>query len=73
MYITYTFFHLAILLIHQIFRAFPLPVTISLAIKAVSLRFGSMLWLLPGNWLTGRGNSLAVLLEVLFTLALLEL
>ena len=32
-----------------------------------------MLWLLPGNWLIGRGNSLAVLLEVLLTLALLEL
>ena len=47
--------------------------TVPLAIKALSLRFGSVLWLLPGNWLTRRGNSLAVLLEVLLTLALLEL
>ena len=45
----------------------------SLAIKAFSLRLGSILWLLPGILLTGRGDSLAILLEVLFTLAFLEL
>ena len=45
----------------------------SLAIKALSLGLGSILWLLPGSLLAGRGNSLAVLLEVLLTLAFLEL
>ena len=45
----------------------------SLAIKALSLRLGSILWLLPGSLLTGRGNPLAVLLEVLLTLAFLKL
>ena len=47
--------------------------TISLAIKTLSLGLGSILWLLPDNWLTGCGNSLVVLLEVLLTLAFLEL
>ena len=72
MYITYTF-GVAGLLVRYVFGAVPLPVTTSLAIKALSLRLGSIPWLLPSNWLTGRGNSLAVLLEVLLTLALLEL
>ena len=52
--------------------AIPLPVTTSLAIKALSLGLGSILWLLPGSLLTGRSNSLAVLLEVLITLTFLE-
>ena len=47
--------------------------TASLAIKALSLGLGSILWLLPSSLLAGRGNLLAVLLEVLFTLAFLEL
>ena len=46
--------------------------TFSLAIEALSLRLGSILFLLPGIWLAGRGNSFAVFLEVLLTLALLE-
>ena len=50
-----------------------LLVTTSLAIKALSLGLGSILWLLPGSLLTGRGKSIAVLLEVLLTLAFLEL
>src|SRR3954462_2689296 len=68
MYITYTFCFAGLVL-----GAIPLPVTTSLAIKALSLGLGSILWLLPGNLLTGRGNFLAVLLEVLFPLALLGL
>ena len=39
MYIKYTF-HFSILLIRQILGAVPLPVTVSLAIKALSLGFG---------------------------------
>ena len=57
----------------MLFRSVPLPVTTSLAIKALNLGLGSILWLLPGSLLTGRDNSLAVLLKVLFTLAFLEL
>ena len=72
MYITYTFGVVG-LLVRQVLGEVPLPVTTSLAIKALSLRLGSILSLLPGSLLTGRGNSLAVLLEVLFTLAFLEL
>ena len=59
MYIQYTFVHFAILLIHQIFRAFPLPVTISFAVEALSLRLRSRLGLLHLS-----SNLLAVLLEV---------
>ena len=42
MYIKYTLVHFDILLIHQIFRAFPLPVTISfaVAISGFSLALG---------------------------------
>src|SRR3954470_10872304 len=72
MYITYTFCF-AGLLVRYVFGAIPLPVTTSLAIKALSLGLGSILWRLPGSLLSGRGNFLAVLLEVLFTLALLDL
>ena len=36
MYIKYTLVHFAILLIHQIFKAFPLLVTISFAVEALS-------------------------------------
>ena len=72
MYITYTFRD-AGLLVRLVFGAVPLTVTTTLAIKTLSLGLGSILWLLPGSLLTGRGNSLAVLLEVLLTLAFLEL
>ena len=66
MYIKYTF-HFAILLIHQVSRAIPLPVTISFAVEALSFRLGSSFRLLHGS-----GNLLAILLEVPFlSLALL--
>ena len=67
LYIKYTLVHFAILLIHQIFRAFPLPVTISFAVEALSFRLGSSFGILHGS-----GNLLAILLEVPFlSLALL--
>ena len=59
MYITYTFAHLAILLIRQILGAVPLPVTSLLVVEALSFRLGSRLGLLPGS-----ENLLAILLEV---------
>ena len=59
MYITYTFVHLAILLIRQILGAVPLPVTSLLAVEALSLRLRSRLGLLHLS-----SNLLAVLLEV---------
>ena len=61
LYIKYTLIHFAILLIHQIFRAFPLPVTISFAVEALSFRLGSSFGLLHGS-----GNLLEILLEVPF-------
>ena len=67
LYIKYTFVHFAILLIHQVSRAVPLPVTISFAVEALSFRLGSSFGLLHGS-----GNLLAILLEVPFlSLALL--
>ena len=67
MYITYTFVHLAILLILQILGAVPLPVSSLLAVEALSFRLRSRLGFLPGS-----GNLLAILLEVPFlSLALL--
>ena len=67
MYIKYTYVHFAILLIRQSLGVVLLPVTIPLAIEALSLRFGSSLGLLHGS-----GNWLAILLEVPFlSLALL--
>ena len=59
MYIQYTFVKYAILLIHQISRAVPLPVTISFAVEALSFRLGSSFGLLHGS-----GNLLAILLDV---------
>ena len=61
MYIIYTFFHFAILLIRQVFGAVPLPVTISFAVEALSFRLGSSFGLLHGS-----DNLLAILLEVPF-------
>ena len=61
MYIKYTFVHFAILLIHQIFRAFPLPVTISFAIEALSFRLWSSFGLLRES-----DNLLVILVEVPF-------
>src|SRR3954464_487474 len=61
MYIIYTFVHFTILLIRQVFGAIPLPVTISFAVEALSFRLGSSFGLLHG-----RGNLLAILLEVSF-------
>ena len=67
MYIKYTFVHFAILLIRQVSRAVPLPVTISFAVEALSFR----LWASFGIF-HGSGNLLAILLEVPFlSLALL--
>ena len=66
-YIKYTFFHFAILLIRQVSRAVPLPVTVSFAVEALSFRLGSSFGLLHGS-----GNLLAILPEVPFpSLALL--
>ena len=59
MYIKYTLVHFAILLIHQIFRVFPFPVTIPFVIEALSLRLRSRLGLLHLS-----SNLLVVLLEV---------
>ena len=61
MYIIYTFVHFAILLIRQILGAVLLPVTSPFAVEALSLRLGSSFGLLHG-----RGNLLAILLEVPF-------
>ena len=67
MYIQYTFVYFAILLIRQLFGTFPLPVTISFAVEALSFRLGSSFGLLHGS-----GNLLTILLEVPFlSLALL--
>ena len=59
MYITYTFVHLAILLIRQILGAVPLPVTSLLAVEALSFRLRSRL-----GFLLLSSNLFAVLLEV---------
>ena len=59
MYITYTFGHLAILLISQILGAVPLRVTSPFVAEALSLRLRSRLGLLHLS-----SNLLAVLLEV---------
>ena len=67
MYIKYTFFHFAILLIRQVSRAVPLPVTISFAVEALSFRLGSSFGIIHGS-----GNLISILLEVPFlSLALL--
>ena len=60
LYIKYTLVHFAILLIHQIFRAFSLPVTISFAVEALSFRLQSSFGL------HGSDNQLAILHEVPF-------
>ena len=59
LYIKYTLVYFAILLIHQIFRVFPLPVTISFAVEALSFRLWSSFDLLHGS-----DNLLVILLEV---------
>ena len=61
LYIKYTLVHLAILLIHKIFKALPLLVTISFAVEALCFRLGFSFGLLQGS-----GNLLAILLEVPF-------
>ena len=61
MYIIYTFGHFAILLIRQVFGAVPLPVTISYAVEALSLRLRSSFGLLHGS-----EKLIAILLEVTF-------
>ena len=61
MYIKYTFVHFAILLIRQVSRVVPLPVTISFAVEALSFRLWSSFGLLHGS-----DNLLAILLEVPF-------
>src|SRR6266536_2410786 len=60
-YIKYTFFHFAILLIRQILGAVPLPVTSPFEVEALSFRLGSIFGLLLGS-----GNLLSILLEVPF-------
>ena len=59
LYIKYTLVHFAILLIHQIFSEFPLPVTTSFVVEALSFRLWSSFELLHGS-----DNLLAILLEV---------
>ena len=61
MYIKYTFVYFALLLICQVFGAVLLPVTISLAVEALSFRLGSSFGLLPRS-----DNLLVILLEVSF-------
>ena len=61
MYIKYTFVHIAILLICQVFRAVPLLVTIPFAVEAPSFRLRSSF-----GFLHGSGNLLAIVLEVPF-------
>src|SRR3954462_4217062 len=60
MYIGYTFLlDVAVLQIRQVLRAIPLPVTLSLAVKTLSIRLRPSLGLL-----CRRGNFLTSLLEV---------
>ena len=59
MYITYTFVHLAILLIRQILGAVPLLVTSPFAVEALSLRLRSRF-----GFLLLSSNLLVVLFEV---------
>ena len=59
LYIKYTFVHFAILLIRQISRAVPLPVTISFAVEALSFRLEFSF-----GFLHGSDNLLVILLEV---------
>ena len=59
MYIKYSFVHFAILLIHQILGAVPLPVTSPFAVEALSLGLRYRLGLLRLS-----SNLLAVLFEV---------
>ena len=68
MYIKYTLVHFAILLIHQIFRAFPLPVTISFAVEALSFGLWSSFGLLHRS-----DNVLDILVEVPFLSLFLKL
>src|SRR3954471_2557416 len=59
-YIIYTFLHdVAVFQIRQVLWAIPLPVTLSLVVKALSISLRSSLGLL--RW---RGNFLTALLEV---------
>ena len=67
MYIKYTFVHIAILLIRQVFGVVPLPVTIPFAVEVLSFRLRYSFGLLHRS-----GNSIAIVLEVPFlSLALL--
>src|SRR4051812_33952725 len=60
MYIGYTFLlDVSVLQIRQVLREIPLPVSFSLAVKALSIRLRPILGLLRG-----RGNFLTGLLEV---------
>ena len=61
MYITYTFVHFDILLIHQILGAVPLSVSSLLAVEALSFR----LWF-SFELLRGSDNLLVILVEVPF-------
>ena len=65
MYIKYIVVHFAILLIHQILGAVPLPVSSLLAVEALSLRLKSRL-----GFLLLSSNLFAVLLEVPLLLSL---
>ena len=56
MYIKYTFFHFAIILIRQVFGVVPLQVTIPFAVEALSFRLRSRF-----GFLHGSGNLLAIL------------
>ena len=61
MHIKYTFVHFAIILIRQVFRVVPLPVTIPFAVEELSVRLKSSLGRRHGS-----GNLLVILLEVTF-------
>ena len=61
MYIKYSFVHFAILLIHQVYGVVPLPVTIPIAVEALSFRLRSSFVFLHGS-----DNLLVILLEIPF-------
>src|SRR6187401_2893554 len=67
MYITYTYVHLAILLIRQILGAVPLPVSSPLAVEALHFRLGSKLEVFCES-----SNNLPILLENPFLALFLE-
>ena len=67
MYIKYTYFHFAILLIRQLLGVVPLPMTSPFVVEALSFRLWSNFGLLHGS-----DDLHAILLEVPFLCPFLE-